>query len=246
MLVAGVNFGGHAVDMGDDDEPDDKDDELLLSSTTKLLNTISPCGYKQSAPSRSLTNYFYQSQMLDRGLLNQAPFPKQTFKCADNVVVHLSRDPPLKRMSVDDATSLFNLPDLRPALVDYLNRLRPDGFVTNIGGRRLARQDSELPFTHIEVWKKLRLQTKAYHFPHGLLSPVTINAEPPSLAWPQEHVNSVILNLDPLQKWPMRSIQGHAIADLVMVFRLIMPPPAFAAVQPPEHHVTDGFLSYVK
>ncbi|KAF9522048.1 hypothetical protein CPB83DRAFT_777635, partial [Crepidotus variabilis] len=217
-----------------------------LSSTADLLTTISPCGYKPSAPSRSLTNYFYRSQMLDRGLLNNSPLPKRTFKCTDNVVTHLSRDPPLKRMSVDAAASLFNLPDLRPSLVDYLHRLQPDGFVTNIGGRRLGRVDSHLPFTHLEVWKKLRLQTKAYHFPHGLLPPVTVNAEPPSSNWPQGHIDSVILNMDSSQKWPMSGINGHVVADIVMIFRLVTPPPALAEAQPPERHVTDRFLSYVK
>ncbi|KAF9527842.1 hypothetical protein CPB83DRAFT_869722 [Crepidotus variabilis] len=247
MLAAGVDFGNRVIN-GDDNELDDNDDddELLLSSTSDLLNTISPCGYKQSAPSRSLTDYFYRSQMLDRGLINQAPFPRRTFKCADNIVIHLSRDPPLKRMSVDNASMLFNLPDLRPALVDYLNRLQPDGYVKNIGGRRLARPESELPFTHIEVWKKLCLQTKAYHFPHGLLSPVTVHAEPPSSAWPQGHVDSVILNLDPLKKWPISGIQGHVVADLILIFRLIVPHPAPTAVNPPEHYVTDRFLAYVK
>ncbi|KAF9522706.1 hypothetical protein CPB83DRAFT_899393 [Crepidotus variabilis] len=149
-------------------------------------------------------------------------------------------------MSVDAAASLFNLPDLRPSLVDYLHRLQPDGFVTNIGGRRLGRVDSHLPFTHLEVWKKLRLQTKAYHFPHGLLPPVTVNAEPPSSNWPQGHIDSVILNMDSSQKWPMSGINGHVVADIVLIFRLVTPPPALAEAQPPERHVTDRFLSYVK
>ncbi|KAF9528315.1 hypothetical protein CPB83DRAFT_767151 [Crepidotus variabilis] len=246
MLVAGVDFGSsHDVEDDDEDNVDD-DDNLLLSSTDDLLSVISPCGYKSSSPSRSVTDYFYRSQLLDRGLLNNAPFPKRTFRCADNVVIHLLRDPPLKWMTVEEAASTFKLPDLRPALVDYLARLQSDGFVTTVGGRRLARQDAHLPFTHIEVWKKIRIQSKAYHHPHTQLPPVTVNAEPPSSAWPQGRIDSVILSMDSTQKWPKSGMNGHIVADLCLIFRLVLPPPAFATARPLERHVSDRFLSYVK
>lgn len=74
-------------------------------------------------------------------------------------------------------TVKFNIPDLRGALIDYLN------FV--ISRRRVANIHSPLPsnFKALEVWTKVRVHNRAYHAPHNVLPTQTINALPPSATW---------------------------------------------------------------
>jgi hypothetical protein len=104
-----------------------------------------------------------------------------------NVIFHLSRDPSFGRKTIDDVATKFSLSDLRPALGDYMIWLAgqsQDVFNRNIGGRRHSPQSCKLPFTHVEVWNRVRLQTKGYHSPHAPLPAHTINAYLPSTEWP--------------------------------------------------------------
>jgi len=213
ILASGVDF--HAPTDIDEEDNFDDDDEFSLPSDSQpiatmseLLTHILPHGYNASGSSRAMTNYFYRASLLQRGLLHNAPSPSRTFHTADHIVAHLSRDAPLKRMTVDEASVLYQLPDLRPALFDYLAHLPPDGFVETVGGRRIGQLNATLPFTHLEVWSKFCLQTKTYHFPHNILLPSTVNAHPPSTTWPQVHSDAVIIALDRSKKWPKGGIDG--------------------------------------
>ena len=111
-------------------------------------------------------------------------------------------------MTVDEASALFQLPDLRPTIFDYLARLPPDGFVETVGGRRIGQLNATLLFTHLEVWSKFRLQTKSYHLPYNILLPSTVNAHPPSTTWPQGHSDAIIIALNCSKKWPKGGIDG--------------------------------------
>jgi len=122
-------------------------------------------------------------------------------------------------MLVNDAAQLFNLPDLRFALSDYIKKMDTNnsGHVSSIGGHRFATMDSPLPFTHIEIWTRLQVQNKAYHHPHQVLPPQTVNAAPPSSTWPLGCYDTVIANTDPAKKWPFSGMTG----ELLTLFQLI-------------------------
>ena len=87
--------------------------------------------------------------------------------------------------------------------------------ISTIGGRRAGNQDSNLPFTHIEMWTKLQVQGKAYYYPHDRLPPQTINAAPPSDSWPHGQCDAVIINLEPEKRWPSTGLSGksQSLAD---------------------------------
>ncbi|KAF8808091.1 hypothetical protein BYT27DRAFT_7097852, partial [Phlegmacium glaucopus] len=114
-------------------------------------------------------------------------------------------------------------PDLHEALSDYIQCIANanDGYIRVLGGCRSASQGSQLPFTHLQVWKKLRLQNKAYHFPHETLLSKTVNACPPSGEWELGRYDPVIVNLDPDFEWPHSRLEGHQVVELCLIFRII-------------------------
>lgn len=82
-------------------------------------------------------------------------------------------------MMIDEVASKFNLPDFRVAIGDYMIRLagqKGEPFIKMVGGRRCSSQGCTLPFTHVEVWNRVQLQSKSYHAPHDPLPAHTINA----------------------------------------------------------------------
>ena len=85
------------------------------------------------------------------------------------------------------------------------------GHVSSIGGCWFATKDSQLPFTHIEIWTRLQIQSKAYHHPHNVLPPQTINATLPSSIWPIEQYDMVITNTDPAKEWPFSEMTGKLL-----------------------------------
>ena len=112
-------------------------------------------------------------------------------------------------MPINDLATLFNISDLHEALSDYMQCISNsnDRFIRVLGGRHSAR-GSQLPFTHLQVWKKVRLQNKAYHYPHETLPFKTVNACPPSGEWKLGHYDSVIVILDPDCEWPHSGLEG--------------------------------------
>lgn len=184
-----------------------------ISTTSELLSILTAVDYEQQGPSRQTTNYFHRANLLRRNKLTaSAKYPHRTHQGAPNVVFHLSRDPVFKQ-SIDDIANTFRIPDLRPAIADFITRLQgssadQNGHVTIVGGRRFAKKDCELPVERLEVWTKMRLQTTAYHPPYDVLPPITINAAPPSQSWPHGRFDSVIVNIDPKKIWPNTGISG--------------------------------------
>jgi hypothetical protein len=194
-----------------DDDSDSEVDTPTISKTAALLKIIDPVS-PLSATSRTV-DYFQVASELGCSSL-PVPRPFRTHQSSKNVVFHLSRDPSFGRMTIDDAATKFALPDLRPALGDYMIWVAGQSrevFNRTIGGRRHSVQDCELPFTHVEVWNRVRLQTRSYHSPHAPLPAHTINAYPPSTEWPLGRNDSVVVNHDPSEEWPQSGLPGKSL-----------------------------------
>ncbi|KAI5986479.1 hypothetical protein EDD15DRAFT_2373187 [Pisolithus albus] len=139
------------------------------------------------------------------------------------------------------AAEEFSLPDLRGALADFLSheKIRGVDSVHPIGGGpRRAAENAELPFEHIQIWFKLRLQTVEVHT-NSVLPAQTIFASPPKGDWQYGRYDSVVVNTDRAKNWPASGLQGHCIVQL----RLIMRPLGKAGEPWPWG---DRFLSYVQ
>jgi len=160
-----------------------------------------------SGTSRSVTDYFALAGRLERGLVLGAPHPHRTFTVL-STAFHLSRDPN-RQMLIDDAAREFDLPDLRPALADYVRRLESGWESAQaIGGRRTAHEASQLPFDSIQIWYKVRMQLRPYHDHQDLKPPQTLHASPASSDWPMGRFDAAFVNNNSGLRWPFSGLAG--------------------------------------
>lgn len=192
--------------------------DLLVTSTSSLLTHIDPVS-SLSGPSRNIVDYFYHASELKRSLQHHQdiPLPLRTRACSSHVAIHLSRDPAYKRLLVDEVAQMYNIPDLRPALADYLQRITTadEKAPLDVKGRRLSHANCDLPFDRLEVWKKVYLQSKAYHHPHTILPPQSINALPPPNPSSLGQFDNVVMNVDPTKEWPFSGLNGVSLTSII-------------------------------
>ncbi|KAF8802554.1 hypothetical protein BYT27DRAFT_7111964 [Phlegmacium glaucopus] len=220
----------------------DEGDLLLVTSSSSLLTHIDPVS-SLSGSSRKIFDFFDHASELKRSLQyhQDVPLPLRTYACTSHVAIHLSRDPSYKRLPVDEVAQMYHIPDLRPALSDYLQRTAngKEQGPLDVGGRRLSQPNCDLPFTYLEIWKKVHLQSKSYHRPHTVLPAQTINASPPSSSSTLlGQFDNIIMNIDPVKEWPFSGLNGHIIVDLQLIFRIV---PSY-----PHEIYGNQFLTYVR
>ena len=198
----------HGLDEGD----------LLVTCSSSLLTHIDPVS-SLSGPSRNIVDYFHRASELKRLLQHhqEIPLPLRTNACSSHVAIHLGRDPSFKQLLVDEVAQMYHIPDLRPALADYLQRITTGGEQgpLDIKGRRLSQANCDLPFDRLEVWKKVYLQSKAYHHPHTVLPSQSINALPPSNSSSLAQFDNAIMNVDSTKEWPYSGLNGAFLASIL-------------------------------
>ncbi|KAF8336052.1 hypothetical protein F5887DRAFT_1063304 [Amanita rubescens] len=167
----------------------------------------------------SQVNYFARAAALVRGEILNAPLPYRTF-AVEHTAFHLRRDPTYRRLNLDQ-------------LVDNTKQYHA------IGGRRPALVTDRLPLDVVDVWTSVRVQSKSYHYPHGPLPSQAVHASPPSAEWQHGRCDPVVVNTDPVSRWPYSGLKGHTIAQLRVIMRIIpnRQTPAFATNNP--------FVAYV-
>lgn len=108
----------------------------------------------------------------------------------DHAVAILLNACPHATITIDAAAEQFNLPDLRPALRDYIDQLT----YSQCNGTRRSSPGSTLPFDHIKVWYNFRLQQRSSQDPNVILPPQTVQALPPTATMRFGRANTVIIN----------------------------------------------------
>lgn len=197
--------------------PSSSSNELSLDTSAELLSLINPV---TSLPGSitplnpGLTDYFYSASLLSQGNISNAPIPHRTVRVSPNVVYHLSRDPAIRKAPPLIFATQFGIPDLVPALGDFITRLASNPPYMQISGRRIASANCFLPFSSIEVWTSLRLQTRSYLPPHMILPSIALNASPPSNNWPHGRYDSALFNITASHNWPQSGLQGMNIPQL--------------------------------
>ncbi|KAG1776681.1 hypothetical protein EV702DRAFT_1198051 [Suillus placidus] len=101
-------------DIGNVDANVDFDVDDDLDIPADLMATIKCPGH--SCP---ITNYFEIAKVLQHREVGTIPVPLRSF-VVKRTVFHLTYDPSIRNLSVDDAAIKFGLPDLRPAIADFL------------------------------------------------------------------------------------------------------------------------------
>ncbi|KAG0707629.1 hypothetical protein DFH29DRAFT_979895 [Suillus ampliporus] len=136
---------------------------------------------------------------------------------------HLTYEPSIRTISVDAAALKFGLPDLRPAIADFLSReaAHGQGFVHIIGGARRAGPATSLPFEKLQVWFKLRLQDTDFHDISIIQPAQTLNCSPPSGVWTCGQYDPVIVNNDARCSWPTDGLRGMFSSPAILIILII-------------------------
>ena len=112
-------------------------------------------------------------------------------------------------MTVDDVAEKFGLPDLHPALTDFLCYYTPDNLANYvIGGWQRAVANTDINFSKIDIWSSVHIQIKMFHNPNKVTPSQLINASPPSNDWPLGCYDNVIVNTNNSKHWPWSSLDG--------------------------------------
>ena len=204
---AGLDFRATTKSFLDEDDcASVTSDDSTIETMANLVDQIDPVS-ALSLPSH--VDYFSKAADLKKTPPSgQVPQARPHMFSSPQAAFHLNRDPSFN-MPINDVATLFNIPDLHAALLDYIQRTsNNDGYIRVIGGRRSTSRGSQLPFTHLQVWKKFHLQNKAYHYPHETLPSKTVNACPPSGEWELGRYDPVIVNLNPDYEWPHSGLEG--------------------------------------
>ena len=217
MREAGVQFGAEEEEEEEEEKTSLRDDSFI-STTSELLPFLWTSGY-DTGTSR-VPDYFHTADLVKKGLsglsrgAGRSPLqPPRTYQCTENIVYHLIRDPSYSKKMIAEVAQLYIIPDLPAAIGSFILRVTSNptnSYTDSVGGRRLIHRDS-LPVSHLQIWKKVRIQMTTYHHPHNKLIPYTINAAPLSSAWPHGQFDSAIFNIDPSKKWPQSGLLGNEI-----------------------------------
>ncbi|KAI6033568.1 hypothetical protein BKA83DRAFT_14615 [Pisolithus microcarpus] len=152
---------------------------------------------------RSVPDLFSIAERLRTALPGSVPQPVHTFSLGATALC-INHQPSIKHISIDKAAELFDIPDLRGALADYLGH-------------------AHLPFSDLQVWYKVRLQQKSYHDSSSLEPVFTINACPPDRTWKYGHHNAAILQVDVRHEWPASGLTGHTVVDVCLIMCPVSP-----------------------
>ncbi|KAG2157308.1 hypothetical protein DEU56DRAFT_750446 [Suillus clintonianus] len=210
-------------DAVDDDVNFDVDDDHDIPA--ELLVTIKCSGYLHP-----IINYFAIAKLLQDREVGTVPVPLRLFSVGCTSF-HLSYDPSIRTISVDDAALKFGLPDLHEAA-------HGQDFVHTIGGARRAGPTASLPFEKLQVWFKLRLQDTDFHDISIIWPAQTLNCSPPSGVWTCGRYDPVIVNNNARCSWPTNGLYGHTVGEI----RVILHPVGKAGTN---WSWKDHFLTYV-
>jgi len=135
------------------------------------------------ALSRPLTDYFAIAKLLATSP-STAPTPLRSFSVG-LTAFHLTSKPSVQHMSVQEATVMFQLPDLPAALSHFVAFEKDCGpsALSPVGGHRRTA-GTVLPFDELQVWFKLHIQGHDFHRRDQLLPAQMLFCTPPSTSWP--------------------------------------------------------------
>lgn len=153
---------------------------------------------------RQSTNFFKVAHQASNNL------PPHTIVSGSSAI-HLNVEPVHRRQPIDAVAEQFGLPDLRAALADYVKReRRPSQKKFHTFGARQPAVDTNLPFSDLQIWHKVRIQQKSYHDPSELGSVFTVNAHPPDAdpTWKFGRYDAAILQVDQAHQWPLSGLTG--------------------------------------
>jgi len=145
------------------------------------------------SPAIQHPDLFARSAWVSSNITPSTLLPLRTFH-TETTAFQLNCKPSLKKVTIEEITIKFKIPDLHPALADYIRRACNLGStLLKIGQRWTSPPDADLPFTHLDVWYAVRVQIRTTDAT-GMTTPQRLCALPPSDGWPFGRYDTVLLS----------------------------------------------------
>ena len=194
------------VDLQEDGDADsDREDEYNIDSDASSLHdhmNVSP----------RIVDYFAVADALSHGAVPNAPKPHHTFSTS-TTAFHIANKPSLS-MTVDEAATLYSIPDLRPAIWEYLQHVQHCTDDHPVLGVQTSDLHCPLPFDRVQIWYKFCVQWFLYHDRNRVDTPQTVHTYPPSCGRSHELYDAVIMSPGPESDWPWAGLEGTIITLL--------------------------------
>ncbi|KAG1734246.1 uncharacterized protein EDB91DRAFT_1238446 [Suillus paluster] len=162
-----------------------------------------------------VSNFFKKAQFAL--LSTTAPRPLRTF-IIGSTAIHLNFDPSLRCQAINDVAEKFSLADYiqwEGQTVQNLHKLT---------GQHRASPTMNLPFQHLNIWFKVRVQQTPHHSGSALLPALMVNASPPDAHWKHGHYNAAIFTVDGTEQWPASGLKGHIVVEVRLIMLPVSPP----------------------
>lgn len=119
---------------------------------------------------------------------------KKRFDPTQKLSYRLTQTPHTPSTTIDDCAKVYGLPDLRPAMADYISFLDPAKQKKYTQNHKcVAPPTAPLPFQRISCWKYFRLFLCTVQNDRLLAPPTTVQALPPSDKLPHGRCNCVLV-----------------------------------------------------
>ena len=168
---------------------------------------------------QKIINYFEIATTLASGVVPNTIHPHRFF-ASSTTALHLAIKPSL-RVSIDEATDIYGLPDLQSVITNYFSRV---GHLVE-------------PAEKMQVWFKVQVQLLNYHDPQSLEPPQSLRASPPLAQFPIGRYDFAIISQTDESDWPSNGLRGtlhgklsysyahhlsgHEVVQIHLIFHLL-------------------------
>ncbi|KAG1832346.1 hypothetical protein F4604DRAFT_1606038 [Suillus subluteus] len=143
------------------------------------------------------------------------------FSSDNTVAILLTCRPHFPRLSIEEASQRFHIPDLCPALGDLISGR---SYIER-NGRRFCRPNCSLSFDYIHVWQKFRMQQRSTQ-DRRIVSPAhTVQALPPSSSMPFGRGDTVLITHESGELLSPAAILGYLIVQVKAIIQPVTETP---------------------
>ncbi|KAG1840969.1 hypothetical protein C8R48DRAFT_781568 [Suillus tomentosus] len=139
----------------------------------------------------------------------------------DAIAILLTCRPHYPKLSIKEASQIFNIPDLCPMLGDliscrsYLQR----------HGRRVSSSNCSLSFHHVHLWQNFRMQRHSIQDSRVVSPPQTIQALPPSPSMMFGSGNTVLISHESGELFSLTSSECYLVVQVKAILQPIAEDP---------------------
>ncbi|KIK35463.1 hypothetical protein CY34DRAFT_26607 [Suillus luteus UH-Slu-Lm8-n1] len=169
-----------------------------------------------------LPHYFAIARALQYRPVGSVPLPLHSF-VVGHTAFHITYDPSIRNISIDRVTIKFSLPDLQPAIADFIQRevTCGDQHIYAMSSPRRGAHMAILPFDQVQVWFKVHLQETEFHDAYTIRPAQTLNCAPPCNPWNLGHYDAAIVQTSAGFSWPSSGLSG--MGDVIPLSQLRVP-----------------------